>query len=74
VVAAADIQRLKPTEPDKTWMSLERAASVLGVSQQTILQKLKSGEVEGTRVQTGRRASWRIRLPEGTYDNHPTLF
>jgi excisionase family DNA binding protein len=74
VVAAADIQRLKPTEPDKTWMSLKRAASVLGLSQQTILQKLKSGEVEGTRVQTGRRASWRIRLPEGTYDNHPTLF
>jgi len=74
VVAEADIQRLKPSEPDKTWLSLKRAASVLEVSQQTVLQKLKSGEVEGTRVQTGRRASWRIRLPEGAYDNHPSLF
>jgi len=74
MVTDADMQRLKPSETDKTWLTLKRAASVLGVTQQTVLQKLKAGEVDGTRVQTGRRASWRIRLPEGTYDDHPTLF
>lgn len=35
------------------------AARVIGVSQQTFVQKLKSAELEGGRVQTGRRTAWR---------------
>ena len=74
VVTEADMQRLKPSEPDKGWMTLKRAASVLGVSQQTVLDKLKSAELEGIRVRSGRRTSWRIHIPEGAYEKHPTLF
>jgi len=70
----ARLERLKPSEPDKTWVSLRRAASILGVSQQTILDKLKSGDVEGIRVRSGRRTSWRIHIPDGACEKHPTLF
>ena len=74
MVTDADVERLKPSQPEKGWLTLKGAACVLGISQQAVLQMLKAGEVEGIRVQTRRRASWRIRLPDGTYDGHLTLF
>ena len=43
-------------------MTLKAAAAALGVSQPTVLQRLKSGQLEGVRVRTGRRTAWRIRL------------
>ena len=72
-VRPADVARLKPTDADPTWLPLKGAAQVMGVSQQTLVQKLNSGELEGVRVQTGGRTAWRIHLPPGTYDNQPTL-
>lgn len=63
----------KPTDADPAWLALKGAARVMGVSQQTLVQKLQSGELEGVRVQTGRRTAWRIHLPQGTCDNQPTL-
>jgi excisionase family DNA binding protein len=72
-VRPEDIARLKPIDADPAWLPLKGAARVMGVSQQTVLQKLKSGELEGVRVQTGRRSAWRIHLPRGAYDNQPTL-
>ena len=72
-VRSADIARLKPTDADPAWLPLKGAAQVMGVSQQTLVQKLNSGELEGVRVQTGGRTAWRIHLPPGTYDNQPTL-
>ena len=72
-VSPEDIKRLKPADADPAWLPLKGAARAMGVSQQTVLQKLKSGELEGVRVQTGRRTAWRIHLIPGTYDNQPTL-
>jgi len=62
-VTAEDRQRLKAVDAPKGWLPLKGAACVLGVSQQTVLQRLKSGSLEGVRVQEGRRTSWRIRIP-----------
>ncbi len=73
-VTAEDIERLRPSEDPEGWVSLKKAAQALGMSQQGVLQKLNRGELEGARVQRGRRPSWRIRLPASTYDPQPTLF
>ena len=70
----AMMQRLKPTELGADWLGLKSTARKLGISQQTVLQKVKSGELEGVRVRVGRRVGWRIRLKKESYDNQPTLF
>ena len=46
----------------------------MGVSRQTILQRLKDGKLEGIRAHTGRRVSWRIRLFEKVYEDQRALF
>lgn len=74
LVTKEDIERLKPKEVGKAWLPLKGAARKLGISQQTVLQKVNSGELEGARVRAGRREGWRIRLPEGSYDDQATLF
>lgn len=43
-------------------MTLKRAANALGVTQQTVLNKLERGELEGKRAAVGARTAWRIRL------------
>ena len=73
-VTEDDINRLKPTEVGKGWLPLKGAALALGVSQQTVLQKLNSGQLEGVRVRVGRRSGWRIRVSTDTYSNQLTLF
>lgn len=72
-VRPADLARLKPSDADPAWLPLKGAARALAVSQQTVVQKLKCGELEGVRVQTGGRTAWRIHLPPGTCDNQRTL-
>jgi hypothetical protein len=74
VVTPADLQKLKPTELGEDWLPLKGAARKLKLSPQTVLQKVQSGELKGVRVRAGRRIGWRIRLPEGSSDNQPTLF
>jgi len=69
-----DVRRLKATDTPKGWMTLQAAAAALGVSQQTVLQRLKSGQLEGIRVQTGRQTAWKIHVHSKTYENQPTLF
>ncbi len=73
-VTEEDRQRLTATHVDEQWLALKGAALALGLSQQTVLQKLKSGELEGKRVQVGRRSGWRIRLLQGICDDQPSLF
>ena len=73
-VTPEDRMRLAVTEEERGWLPLKGAALALGVSQQTVLQKLKSGELEGRRVQAGRRSAWRIRRPSTTSDDQPELF
>jgi hypothetical protein len=73
-VGAEDIPRLKLVDADPVRLPLRGANSSAGVSQQTALQTLKSGQLESDRVQTGQSPAWRIHLPQGTYDNRRMLF
>ncbi len=72
-VSADDIERLMPSENPDGWLSLKKAARVLGMSQQGVLQQLNRGALDGVRVRRGRRTSWRIRVPATTYDQQSTL-
>jgi excisionase family DNA binding protein len=55
-------------------MTLKAAALALGVSQQTVVKKLNTGELEGIRVQAGARTAWRIRFDSSGCDAQQTLF
>lgn len=46
------------------------AMRILGVSRQTVLQRVKRGELHAVHVRSGRRNGLRIRVPEA----HPSLF
>ena len=73
-VSEADRQRLAATEAPQGWITLKCAASALGVSQQTVLNKLKSGELNGVRVRAGARSAWRIEVNSSSYENQTSLF
>ena len=73
-VTAGDRERLATTQEQPGWLTLKAAAAKLGVSQQAILQKVNTGQLEGTRVQMGARASWRIRVISGLNDTQSQLF
>jgi predicted site-specific integrase-resolvase len=42
------------------------ATLALGVSRQTVLQRVKRGELEAVHVRSGRRKGLRIKLPAPT--------
>lgn len=73
-LSAADRERLCPREVPASWVSLKRAANALGVTQQTVLNKLKRGELEGKRIAIGARTAWRIRLDSTACDSQDSLF
>jgi len=73
-VTAQDVAKLTAQEAPDGWLPLKGAALVIGVSQQTVLQRLKSGELEGVRVQTGRRTSWRINVTATSCKEEKSLF
>jgi hypothetical protein len=73
-VTEEDRRRLTAADAPEGWLPLKGAALALGVSQQTVLQRLKSGQLEGVRVRVGRRSGWRIRIPATTCDRQPGLF
>lgn len=74
IITQEDIEKLKPAHAGEEWFSLKTAAERLKISQHNILQKVKSGELEGVRVQKEKRAEWKIYLPAGIYDNQQSLF
>jgi DNA invertase Pin-like site-specific DNA recombinase len=45
------------------WLALHHAGRALGVSRQTILQKVKRGELQAILTRTGRRKGLRIQVP-----------
>ncbi len=49
-MSEADRRRLGATEAPQGWLTLKHAASALGVSQQTVLNKLKLGQLNAVRV------------------------
>lgn len=73
-VTAADRQHLTASDAPAGWLPLKGAALALGVSQQTVLQRLKCGELDGIRVCTGRRSAWRINVPATSYQDQTMLF
>jgi DNA invertase Pin-like site-specific DNA recombinase/predicted DNA-binding transcriptional regulator AlpA len=52
------------------WVLMEEATKRLGVSRQTVLQRVKRGELQAVHVRTGRRKGLRINVPSHTH----TLF
>lgn len=73
-VTEDDHRRLTAADAPDGWLPLRSAARTLGVSQQTVLQRLKSGQLEGVRVRNGGRTAWRIHVPSTSYAIRPTLF
>lgn len=69
-----DQRRLTTVPVDEGWLPLKGAALALGVSQPTVLQKLKAGELRGVRVSVGRRSGWRIQVPARACDRELPLF
>ena len=54
---------LADTAPDG-WVPLGYATQALGVSRQTVLQKVKRGELRAILTRTGRRKGLRIEVPQ----------
>ena len=52
------------------YVVMQKAARLLGVSRQTVLQRVKRGELDAVHVCQGRRKGLRIRV----IDNQPDLF
>jgi DNA invertase Pin-like site-specific DNA recombinase len=52
------------------YVAMLEATQILGVSRQTILHRVKRGELQAVHVRLGRRKGLRIKV----IDNHPTLF
>jgi DNA invertase Pin-like site-specific DNA recombinase len=46
------------------WVAMLEATLALGVSRQTVLQRVKRGELSAVHVRTGRRKGLRIQLPQ----------
>ena len=53
---------LVDTAPDG-WVAVQYATRALGVSRQTVLQRVKRGELRAVLTRTGRRKGLRIELP-----------
>jgi len=53
---------LTDTTPDG-WVALHHASRALGISRQTVLQKVKRGELNAVLTRTGRRKGLRIEIP-----------
>ena len=53
---------LTDSTPDG-WLALHHASRALGISRQTVLQKVKRGELNAVLTRTGRRKGLRIEVP-----------
>jgi excisionase family DNA binding protein len=48
--------------PPPGWLTIAEARNVLGVSRQTVLQRVKRGELNAVHVRNGRRKGLRIQV------------
>ena len=48
------------------WLALHHASRALGVSRQTVLQKVKRGELDAVLTRAGRRKGLRINVSNPT--------
>jgi DNA invertase Pin-like site-specific DNA recombinase/uncharacterized protein YndB with AHSA1/START domain len=67
---ADDWQERFVEEPPPAYVAMQVATRILGVSRQTVLQRVKRGELQAVHVCRGRRKGLRIKVLE----NQPTLF
>lgn len=56
------------------WVPMLEATMALGVSRQTVLQRVKRGELRAMHVRSGGRKGLRIELPQVCQSLNPTLF
>jgi DNA invertase Pin-like site-specific DNA recombinase len=56
------------------WVTMWEAMKVLGVSRQTVLQRVKRGELRALHLRSGRRKGLRIELPKLPPDSDAALF
>jgi predicted DNA-binding transcriptional regulator AlpA/uncharacterized protein YndB with AHSA1/START domain len=57
-------------EPPASFVTMQEATSILGVSRQTVLQRVKLGKLEAVHICRGKRKGLRIKV----LDDQPTLF
>jgi DNA invertase Pin-like site-specific DNA recombinase len=65
-----DLRRQFVEEAPEGYVVMQEATQSLGVSRQTVLQRVKRGELDAVHVCCGRRKGLRIKV----VDNHPDLF
>ncbi len=65
-----DLRALFVDDSPPGWLPMLEATLALGVSRQTVLQRVKRGEFQAVIARSGRRKGLRIKVPEAD----PTLF
>ena len=68
-----DIRALFVDDAPEGWLAMLEATLAYGVSRQTLLQRVKRGELQAVHVRTGRRKGLRIQPPkpqDGLFDHH----
>jgi hypothetical protein len=58
-----DLRALFVDDAPEGWLAMLEATLALGVSRQTVLQRVKRGELKAVHVRTGRRKGLRIQVP-----------
>ena len=59
----SDLRGMLTDHSPDGWLALHHASRALGVSRQTVLQKVKRGELRAVLTRTGRRKGLRIEVP-----------
>ena len=58
-----ELRNMVVTDAPDGWLALHHASRALGVSRQTVLHKVKRGELRAVLTRTGRRKGLRIEVP-----------
>jgi DNA invertase Pin-like site-specific DNA recombinase len=58
-----ELRNMLADDAPEGWVALQYATRALGVSRQTVLQRVKHGELRAVLTRTGRRKGLRIELP-----------
>jgi hypothetical protein len=59
-----DLRGMLADDAPDGWLALHHASRALGLSRQTVLQKVKRGELRAVLTSTGRRKGLRIEIPQ----------
>jgi DNA invertase Pin-like site-specific DNA recombinase len=57
------LRGMRTADAPEGWLALHHASRALGVSRQTVLQRIKRGELRAVLTSTGRRKGLRIEVP-----------